>query len=108
MIDYQERSHVEQLILNATYQNKGRLWKDLHNSFNKVLDFIADRSGGVNIYDITIYHMYPTLLVGEYFNNPDVISLFGLNPGIRFGDQASNVYEALFEDFMKPEVSLIE
>jgi hypothetical protein len=64
LLDYQERTHVEQLILNATFQNRLRSWNDLHDSFGKVLDYIVERTGGVNVYDIiTIYNRYPTILV---------------------------------------------
>lgn len=63
LLDAQERSKVEQLILNASLQNRGRNWKDLHNSFGEVLDYIVQSSGGVNVYDITSYHRYPTILV---------------------------------------------
>lgn len=94
--------------MNATFQNRNRNWKDLHNSFGEVLDYIVERSGGVNVYDITIYHHYPTLLVNEYFDNPDTISLFSLNKDVKFGSQSSNVYESLYEDFMQPYVPLVE
>jgi uncharacterized iron-regulated membrane protein len=41
LIDYQERSKIEQLIMNATFQNRARLWNDMHNSFGEVLDYIV-------------------------------------------------------------------
>lgn len=94
--------------MNATFQNRARLWNDMHNSFGEVLDYIVERSGGVNVYDITTYHRYPSVLVNMYFETPEIISLYGLHTGIKFGSQSSNVYEQLFEDFMKPEVPLVE
>ena len=108
LLDYQDRSHAEQLILNATYQNRLRDWRNLHHSFGLVLDYIVERSGGVNVYDITKYHNYPTSLINEYFQRPENIALMRINRDIEFGAQGSNVYEALFEDFMKPEVALVE
>lgn len=42
----------------------------MHISFGEVLDYIVDNSGNVNVYDITIYHRYPTVLVNSYFDNP--------------------------------------
>jgi hypothetical protein len=41
----------------------GRQWRDLHNSFEKVLNLIVTVSGGVNVYDITKYRPYPTNLL---------------------------------------------
>jgi hypothetical protein len=33
---------------------------------------------------------------------------FGLNPDIKYGGQASNVYEGLYDDFMRQYVRLVE
>lgn len=79
LIDFQERAKVEQFILNATYQNRARQWRELHHSFGEVLDYIVDNSGNVNVYDITTYHRYPTILVSQYFDTPEIASLFALN-----------------------------
>ena len=38
-------------------------WDDLHNSFDTALDFIVERAGNINVYDITKYHEYPDLLI---------------------------------------------
>jgi methyl coenzyme M reductase alpha subunit len=35
----------------------------MHNSFEQVLGLIVDVSGGVNVYDITKYKEYPTLIL---------------------------------------------
>ena len=83
-------------------------WKDLHESFYKALNTIVNGTGGVNVYDITKYNRYPTSLLDEYFADNEVISLYGLDPTVRYGSQAGNVGEALYEDFMKNEVSLVE
>lgn len=79
LIDYQERTKVEQVIANATFQERMRYWKDLHQSFEDALDFIVQRSGGVNVYDITSYQEYPDALVGEYLNDPETKKLFKFN-----------------------------
>ena len=60
MLDYQQRSKIEQLIINSTFQYRSRLWSDLHDSFDKVLDSIVDWAGGVNVYDFTKYKDYPS------------------------------------------------
>lgn len=46
---------MERLILNATYQERIRDFKEMHNTFDQVLDLIVDLAGGVNVYDITKY-----------------------------------------------------
>lgn len=73
-----------------------------------MLDNIVDWAGGVNVYDFTKYHDYPTDLLEEFFWDPEVKSLFKLNDDIDYGKQGSNVYEALYEDFMKPYTDRVE
>ena len=60
LLDFQERSKIEQLIINATFQNRNRQWSDLHYTFDTVLDNIVDWAGGVNVYDFTSYKDYPS------------------------------------------------
>jgi hypothetical protein len=67
------------MILNGTFQNRMRNYKDMHKTFGDVLDYIVERSGGVNVYDITSYDRYPTILINEYFDQPSTIDLFSLN-----------------------------
>ena len=80
---------------------------DLHDSFDDALEYIVDRAGGVNVYDITKYHEYPDLLINSYLGQPDIVKLYSLNPDIEFASQAGDVYEAMYEDFMKPYVHLV-
>ena len=108
LLDHQERARVEQMIINATYQDRLRLWDDLHDSFDLVLDSIVEWAGHVNVYDITKYHVYPDALVGIYLNSPDARSLYHWNADVEFGKQAGNVYEAMYTDFMRPYVPLVE
>jgi hypothetical protein len=54
---------IEHLILNATYQERTRNMKDLHKSFDLAFDVINTVTGGINVYDITKYHDYPTQLL---------------------------------------------
>ncbi len=79
LIDYQERSMIEQIILNATFQERRKYWVDLHDSFDLALDLIVEWAGKVNVYDITKYQDYPTELLVEYLGNPDIISLYRLS-----------------------------
>ena len=60
LLDFQERSRIEQLIINATFQNRNRQWSNLHDTFDVVLDNIVDWAGGVNVYDFTSYKNYPS------------------------------------------------
>ena len=80
----------------------------LHNTFDMALDLIVDMAGGVNVYDITSYQDYPTQILESFFENPDVVSRFKLNPEVVYASQAGNVYEGLFTDFMKQYVRLVE
>lgn len=78
--------------MNATFQDRVRAWRDLHDSFDNVLEYIIDKAGGINVYDITKYHDYPDILIEEFLSQPDTIKLFSLNPGVQFGAQSGNVY----------------
>jgi len=35
----------------------------MHNTFDQILDLIVNLAGGVNVYDITKYKDYPTLIL---------------------------------------------
>ena len=108
LIDYQERSKVEQMIINATFQDRIRAWRDLHDSFDNILDYIVQKAGGINVYDITSYQDYPDILISEFLGQPDIKKLFSLNQNIEFGSQSENVYDAMYIDFMMPYVHLVE
>lgn len=108
LIDYQERSMIEQIILNATYQERTRDYDELHKTFDLALDLIVMVSGGVNVYDITKYQDYPTKLLESFFDSSETKKLYKLNPDVVYASQSGNVYEALFTDFMKQYVRLVE
>lgn len=95
------------MIINATFQDRIRAWRDLHDSFDNVLDYIVEKAGNINVYDITKYHDYPDVLISEFLNQPDNKKLFFLNNDIEFGATGDKVYEAMYEDFMKPYVYLV-
>ena len=96
------------MVINATYQERIRDYKNMHDSFDNTLDYIVEKAGGVNVYDITKYHDYPDELINEYLGQPNIVSLYSLNKDIEFASQADKVYEAMYEDFMKPYVHLVE
>lgn len=56
LLDYQERSVIEQIILNGTFQERRHFWHDFHDTFDLGLDLIVEWAGNVNVYDITKYH----------------------------------------------------
>lgn len=99
---------IEHILLNSTYQQRMRDMRGLHDTFDLALDVIVDMAGGVNVYDITSYHDYPTLLLESFFESPDIIKLFKLNPNVSYSAQADQVYEHLYEDFMQQYVHLVE
>jgi ABC-type Fe3+-hydroxamate transport system substrate-binding protein len=96
------------MIINATFQDRIRAWRDLHDSFDNILEFIVDKAGGINVYDITSYQDYPDILISQFLGQPDIKKLFSLNPDIEFGSQSENVYDAMYIDFMMPYVRLVE
>jgi vitellogenic carboxypeptidase-like protein len=108
MIDYQERSMIEHILLNGTYQQRARDWDSLHDTFDLALDLIVKFAGNVNVYDITKFRDYPTQLLESFFSSPDIISRFKLNPNVTYAAQADKVYEALYTDFMMQYVHLVE
>ena len=56
--------------MNATYQERNRKMRELHDSFDLALDYIVNVSGGVNVYDITKYRPYPTMLIDSFLGTP--------------------------------------
>ena len=93
--------------MNGTYQERRNDWRAVHDTFDSALDLIVYFAGNVNVYDITKYHDYPTQLLESFFEDPEMISRFHLNPQIQYAAQAGNVYEALYEDFMRQYVQLV-
>ncbi len=82
--------------------------RELHDTFDLALDLIVNMSGNVNVYDITKYKDYPVELIGSFLESPDNKKRFGLNDDVEFGLQSGNVYEGLYEDFMRQYVHLVE
>lgn len=82
--------------------------RELHDTFDLALDLIVNMSGNVNVYDITKYKDYPFELIGSFLESPDNKKRFGLNDDVEFGLQSGNVYEGLYEDFMRQYVHLVE
>ena len=70
------------MIINATFQDRIIAWRDLHDSFDNILEYIVDKAGGINVYDITSYQDYPDILISEFLGQPDIKKLFSLNPDI--------------------------
>jgi hypothetical protein len=99
---------IEHVILNATFQERIRDHNASHITFDQVLDYIVEVSGGVNVYDITKYKDYPIQILESFFGNPDIKNRFKLNPDVIYGSQSANVYENLFYDFMMQYVRLVE
>jgi len=60
------------------------------------LDYIVNKSGGANFYDITKYRPYPTALVDSFLSSPDNKLKFGLNKDVKFGSQSGHVYKGLY------------
>lgn len=108
LIDYQERTVLEHILLNGTYQQRIRDMRGLHDTFDLALDYIVNQAGGVNVYDITSYQDYPTLLLESFFGNPVYQKMLKLNPNVTYSAQSDKVYEHLYEDFMQQYVHLVE
>jgi hypothetical protein len=70
------------MIINATFQDRIRAWKDLHDSFDNILDYIVTKAGDINVYDITKYYDYPDVLISEFLGQPDIKKVFSLHPDI--------------------------
>lgn len=42
----------------------------MHDTFDLALDYIVNKTGGVNYYDITKYRPYPTRLIDSFLSTP--------------------------------------
>ncbi len=108
LLDFQERSKIEQVILNSSYQFLNERYTDLHKSFWRVVETIGNNSFGTTAWDVTKYKFPPTGLLDSYFASDEVLSMYQLDPSVKYNSQASNVYEALYDDFMKRETQLVQ
>lgn len=80
----------------------------LHLDFDTALDYIVERAGNINVYDIKIDNDYEELLQ-PYFRNPAILKdIYQLNPEIVYDSQSDQVYDALYTDFMKSEMNAVE
>ena len=53
LVDFQERSRLEKVLLNASRHAMGNDWDSLHEDFDRALEYVVDRAG-CNVYDIRI------------------------------------------------------
>ena len=95
------------MLLRAAKNNGRQNYTNLHDDFENSLDYIVSQAGNVNVYDIKIDGEYEgTNLISleflqPYFRDPHNIKLYGLNTGIVYDSNADDVYNNLYDDFMK-------
>jgi hypothetical protein len=58
LLDFQERSKLEKILLNATRHDRAAHYDNMHLDFDRALDYIVERAGNVNVYDIRIDNEY--------------------------------------------------
>jgi hypothetical protein len=58
LIDYQERTIVEQMLINATVSYQSRDFEQAHNAFKRILNYIVSKSGNINIFNYNKYGNY--------------------------------------------------
>ena len=108
LIDFQERSKLEKVLLNASRHQFRSEWDLLHDDFDRALDYIVTQSGDTNVYDIRVDGDYEDL-VGPYFRDEKIgTGVYGFNPEVIFDSQAEDVYNHLYTDFMKTEINRVE
>lgn len=54
LIDYKERTRLEKVLLNASKHERQNAFDNLHDDFDRALDYIVEKAGEVNVYDIRI------------------------------------------------------
>lgn len=54
LVDFQERMRLEKVLLNASRHNMQNDMDAMHLDFDTALDYIVERAGNVNVYDIKI------------------------------------------------------
>ena len=78
----------------------------MHDDFDKALEYIVERAGNINIYDIKLDGDYDDLLEA-YFSNSEILKLYSLEEDIIYDSQSEHVFSHLFTDFMKDETSRV-
>ena len=96
------------MLLRAARNNGKQDHNKLHDDFDNAIDYIVEKFGDVNVYDIKIDGEYECIFFSwnleflqPYFRDPHILKLYGLNTGIVYDSQADDVYNNLYEDFMK-------
>lgn len=115
LLDFQERAKVEKILLNASRHHNARDFDKLHDDFDRALDYIVEKAGDVNIYDIRIDGDYEGTstsiieLLQPYFRDEKIgAGIYGFNPEVVFDSQAEAVFDSLYTDFMQPEVQRVQ
>lgn len=54
LIDFQERMKLEKVLLNASRHAIENNYDAMHLDFDNALDYIVEKAGNVNVYDIKI------------------------------------------------------
>lgn len=52
LIDFQERARLEKILLNASRHHNARDYYNLHEDFDRALDYVVEKAGNINVYDI--------------------------------------------------------
>lgn len=93
---------LEKVLLNASRHAIENDYDAMHLDFDNALDYIVEKAGNVNVYDIKIDGDYEELLQ-PYFRDTSILKdIYGFNPEIGYDQQSDLVYDNLFTDFMKP------
>lgn len=99
---------LEKVLLNASRHAIENNYDAMHLDFDNALDYIVEKAGNVNVYDIKIDGDYEELLQ-PYFRDTSILKdIYGFNPEIGYDQQSDLVYDNLFTDFMKPEITRVE
>jgi hypothetical protein len=54
LVDFQERMRLEKVLLNASRHNNQGDYDAMHLDFDNALDYVVEKAGNVNVYDIKI------------------------------------------------------
>lgn len=99
MLDYKERMKLEKILINASLHNIQDDFDALHWDFDNALDYVVQKAGDINVYDIKIdgeyegtYPSNSLEFLFPYFRDPEILALYNLNPAIPYDGQADQVY----------------
>ncbi|CAK9157566.1 unnamed protein product [Ilex paraguariensis] len=108
LINEKQKTHLEELQVEAVGLIKSGNWSEATNARSRVLDALQNMTGLATLYDFRRLIPYQDSLVGKFLSNVEVKKELGANESIVFEVCSDAVGAVLLEDVMKSVKYMVE